>query len=345
MRILIDSTQIPLDRTGVGIYAEQLIQKLASVLQPQDKLFVLVQDDDIFFRELIQAHENLFPLFISSSIFRNRLMLALYEQCIMPWALLKHRIDIVHSLHYTSPLLCPCPRIVTIHDMTYFLWPRMHTFARRVVMSRFAKLSLRHAEGVLFVSASTQRDAERLFGAGDNFRAVTPLAVDHSDFDDIQPDSISNTLSNLGIRAPYILFLGTLEPRKNLVRLIQAFDQLGPQHSRYSLIIAGKPGWDYDPILDAIERSPQKRRIHRIGYVAAEDKIHLIAGCALLVYPSLYEGFGLPVLEGMAAGVPVITSNASSLPEVTGTAAVLIDPSSAEQIAAAMDSVLSNDKL
>ncbi len=345
MRILIDSTQIPLGRTGVGIYAERLIQNLASALQPQDRLFVLVQNDDIYLRDLIASHATFFPLFIPSFLFRNRLALFFYEQCILPWILLYHRIDLIHSLHYTFPLLCPCRRVVTIHDMTHYLWPEMHTFGRRVAMSFFGGMALRRAEGVLFVSESTRKDAERLFGPGHNFRDVTPLAVDHAIFNDIQPYTIVETLSRLDIQQPYILFIGTLEPRKNVVRLIQSFELLSSQYPHHSLVIAGKLGWHYAATLEAIERSPNRARIHRVGYVASEDKAPLIAGCDLLAYPSLYEGFGLPALEGMAAGIPVITSNVSSLPEVTGDAAVLIDPYSIEQLATAINSILSDDKL
>lgn len=345
MRILIDSTQIPVERTGVGVYADQLIPRIASIVPAGDQLFLLLQSDDKYLRNLSALHDNVKPLVIPSSIFRNRLALAVYEQCILPWVLLTHRIDVVHSLHYTFPLLCPAKRVVTLHDMTYFLWPKMHTRGRRAVMSGFVKLAMRHAEGVLFVSESTRRDAEYLFGPGTNVRAVTPLGVDNAAFAGAEPDAIGGTLLRLGIERPYILFLGTLEPRKNIVRLIEAFNVLGPEFSSYRLIIAGKPGWHYEGILEAMENSANKSRILRLGYVSAKDKAPLIAGCDALVYPSLYEGFGLPVLEGMAAGAPVITSNASSLPEVAGDAAVIVDPSSTEQIAAAMRSLLSDQTL
>ena len=342
MRILIDCTQIPLVRTGVGLYAEHLLQQISLILQPEDRIYVLVQDDDRDLRDIVDAHQNVSSLVIPSSLFRNRLALAAYEQCMLPWILLYHRIDLVHSLHYTFPIVCPCARVVTIHDMTHSLCPEMHTFGRRVVMSGFARLAMRYAEGVLFVSDSTRKDAERLFGRGGNFRAVTPLAVDLEVFDSIDPESILETLSRLQLVTPYILFVGTLEPRKNISRLVEAFDSLGPQYSDYHLVIAGKLGWHYETALAAIENSPKKERIHRLGYVPSADKPALIAGCDLLVYPSLYEGFGLPALEGMAAGVPVITSNISSLPEVTGNAAILVDPSSVEEIAAAMKTVLSD---
>lgn len=210
-------------------------------------------------------------------------------------------------------------------------------------MSLFGRLALRYAEGILFVSESTRRDAEQILGTGNNIRKVTPLAVDYERFSNIHPEKIDETLSRLNVSRPYILFLGTLEPRKNLVRLIHAFERLDQKYWDYTLVIAGKLGWDYATTLEAIEKSPRKERIQRIGYVAPEDKAPLISGSDILVYPSLYEGFGLPALEGMAAGVPVITSNLSSLPEVAGNAAVLIDPASVEQLVEAMNFLVSDD--
>lgn len=345
MRILIDSTPIPVARTGVGIYADHLIEELAAILRPVDRLFVLVQSDDTYLRNLIGRQPNLTAIVVPSSMFRNPLALAWYEQCVLPWILLARRIDLIHSLHYRFPLLCHCPRVVTLHDMTHSLWPEMHTRGRRMAMSKFATLALRRAEGVLFVSDSTRRDAERLAGRGNNFRAVTPLAVDRTAFDEFSAVVVRDSLVRLNIQQPYILFLGTLEPRKNLVRLIHAFESLGPEYAGYRLVVAGKPGWHCDATFDAIENSPSKARIQRLGYVAPEDKGPLIAGCSVLVYPSLYEGFGLPVLEGMAAGIPVITSNISSMPEIAGDAALFIDPLSTERIADAIRSVLSNTTL
>ncbi len=342
MRMLIDSTQIPLARTGVGIYAEQLIKELTLILRPEDILFVLIQTDDAQLQKLIAGQAYVRPILIPSYLFRNRLALAFYEQCILPWVLLFYHIDIVHSLHYTFPLICPCSRVVTIHDMTFLLWPEMHTRSRRIVMPFFTKMALRHAECVLFVSGSTQKDAEEMFGIGSNLRSVTPHGVDQAYFSPA-PMLIERTLSHLSIHQPYILFLGTLEPRKNLVRLIQAFESFA-ERCPHILVIAGGLGWNYEAALQSIERSSIKKRIVRLGYVSAVDKIPLIAGCDLLVYPSLYEGFGLPVLEGMAAGVPVVTSNTSSLPEVAGRAAVLVNPSSADEIAKAMHSVLSDKR-
>jgi len=314
-------------------------------LRPEDVLFVLLQDDDSSLKEVISGHPNVHPLFIPSHFFRNRLALAFYEQCILPWLVLYYRIDLIHSLHYTFPLVCPCSRVVTMHDMTFFLCPQMHTLGRRIVMPFFIKTALRHAEGVLFVSQSTRNDAEKMFGTGDNLRSVTPLGVDETYFAVVSQQQVKDMLLRLKIKAPYILFLGTLEPRKNVLRLIQAFASIGEKHPQHILVIAGGLGWNYQPALDAIEQSSLKQRILRLGYIAAEDKIPLIAGCDLMVYPSLYEGFGLPVLEGMALGVPIITGNTSSLPEVAGDGALCIDVTSIEELENSIREILENASL
>lgn len=343
MRILIDSTQIPRGRTGVGIYAEHLIHELALILRPEDNIFVLVQSDDQSMLGLIAGHANLTPVIINSSVFRNRLALAIHEQFAMPWILRRYRIDLIHSLHYTFPLLSSCSRVVTLHDMTFFLWPDMHTRGRQLIMSFFAKLALRHAEGVLFVSDSTRKDAEKLFGPGNNIRRVTPLGVDQALFSSTGSTDARESLSKLGINQPYILFLGTVEPRKNVLRLVQAFESVSDRHPNHILVIAGGLGWNFEETLQAIEHSSVKKRILRLGYVLPEDKISLLSCCDLLAYPSLYEGFGLPVLEAMAAGVPVITSNVSSLPEIAGDAAVQINPLSVELMAAAISWILEDN--
>jgi glycosyltransferase involved in cell wall biosynthesis len=342
MRVLIDCTQIPLKRTGVGVYADELLSHLPNILASGDALYVLIQEDDALLKEQLSNTPAISVLTISSHLFRNRVALAVYEQLILPLILLLRKIDVVHSLHYTHPIICPCARVVTLHDMTFFVIPEMHTRARRLIMSFFIKKALRSAEVVIFVSDSTKADAQRLFGVINDRQFVTPLGVDLSRFERIPDDTITNTLTKLGIEQPYILSVGTIEPRKNLVRVVHAFEQLKQYNRHYKLIIAGRLGWDYEQTLQAIEQSSLTSRIHRLGYVTTDDKTALIAGCSLLLYPSLYEGFGLPVLEGMAAGVPVITSTTSSLREVAGNAALLVDPHSTEQIVASMKSVLSD---
>jgi glycosyltransferase involved in cell wall biosynthesis len=245
-------------------------------------------------------------------------------------------------LHYTFPVLAPSARVVTIHDTTYSLFPEVHTREKRIMMPLFTRMAVHHADGVLFISSSTRRDVEALFGKGNNTQVVTPLATDQPELDNVHPEDVQSALSSLGVRQPYILYIGTIEPRKNLVRLVEAFERVSEQHPDHTLVIAGRLGWKYSAILEAIERSPKRSHIKRLGYISYAEKLAMLQGCDALVYPSLYEGFGLPVLEGMAAGAPVVTGNSSCLPEVAGDGAVLVDVTSVRQIAEGIEAVLSN---
>lgn len=346
MRILIDFTQIPVRRAGAGVYAENLVRQIPSFLQGDDLLFLLLQSDELILPQLVSGMKNVRILFIPSYLFRNRLFLMLFEQFILPWILLNHAINVVHSLHYTIPLWAPSARVVTFHDLSMLLWPEMHTWGRRLIMPRYIRLAWRLADVIIFVSAATQRDAKELLPPiQGRCTTVAPLGVSLDLFRRPLDAELGSGLTSLEIDKPYVLFIGTIEPRKNLIRVIQAFEGIASQFPEHILILAGKLGWDFDPILQAIERSPFRERMRHLGYISEQNKRILLAGCAVLVYPSLYEGFGLPVLEAMAAGSPVITSNVSSLPEVVGAAGLTIDPESVEQLATAMVQILSRPEL
>ena len=341
MRILVDFTQIPVERTGVGVYAENLVRELSSQLTSRDIMFVLIQKDETRIHQILCDRHNVLVLSLPTILFRNRGLLMLYEQVVMPFLLFWKKIEVVHSLHYTHPLFSPCPRVVTIHDLTFFLYPKLHTRGRTLVMPFFIKNAMRHAEGLIFVSEATRADAEKLIPGTGNLRRIVPLGVDLQGFD-IHPQETKAVLGRFSIQRPFVLFVGTLEPRKNVPRLIQAFDRIANEHPDLLLVLAGKPGWDFDDVFAAIHASKYKNRIRHLGFVGDSEKRALLVACEALVYPSLYEGFGLPVLEAMAAGAPVITSNVSSLPEVAGDAAMLVNPLSVDDIADALRTIVSN---
>jgi glycosyltransferase involved in cell wall biosynthesis len=345
MRILIDFTPIPVDRAGVGVYAENLVREIAVMLHPDDSLFLLIQDDELTIPQIVRNVANIEILSIPSRLFRNRLALMLYEQSVLPWVLLKRRIDVIHSLHYMHPIFSPATRVVTVHDLTHSLMPDLHTRGRRLLIPIFAKRAVKHAEGVIFVSTSTHADAERLWSKQNNLQRVIPLGVGPEAFVVPSTQAVREVSDRFNIQRPYLLFVGTVEPRKNLLRLIEAFAEVGRAHPSCLLVIAGKLGWDFKPVLEAIASSSVREQITYLGYISDEEKRALMAGCVALVYPSLYEGFGLPVLEGMAAGIPVVTSNVSSLPEVAGNAALLVDPNATDQIALAINRLLSDPNL
>jgi glycosyltransferase involved in cell wall biosynthesis len=342
MKTLIDFTQIPVDRTGVGVYAENLVRELGSRFTGEDELIVLVQRDEVRMREILRECRNVLVIPLPTTMFRYRGLLLLYEQLFLPMLLLWKKIDVVHSLHYTHPLFSPCPRVVTIHDLTFLLYPRLHTLGRRMIMPFFIKHAVKHAEALIFVSDATRLDAERLIPSSGNLRHVIPLGVDPRGFD-IDAQETKTVLRKFSVDRPFVLFIGTLEPRKNIVRLIRAFDQIAIEHPDLLLVLAGKLGWDSHDIFAAQQASNHRDRIRHLGFVAESEKKALLVACEALIYPSLYEGFGLPVLEAMAAGAPVITSNISSLPEVAGEAAILVNPFSFEEIASALRSILVDD--
>jgi glycosyltransferase involved in cell wall biosynthesis len=343
VRIMIDFSQIPVARTGAGVYAENLVREIIPLLDHADSLFLLVQSDEVAVLDVVGKNPRASLIPIPSAIFRNRAMLFVFEQLLLPLLLLLYRIDILHSLHYTHPFISPCRRVVTIHDLTFLLFPELHTRARRLIMPRFIRHAMRRADAVIFVSQSTCRDAEYLIPGGKALKAVVPLGVDAKYGATPSSDEIRTALERLGLKSPFILNVGTIEPRKNLLRLIEAFERLADVHTNVNLVLAGKLGWGYADVIEKTKISPYSSRIRQVGFITDQEKLSLLHCCQIFVYPSMYEGFGLPVLEAMAAGAPVITSANSSLSEVAGTAAILIDPSSISNLAAALDALLSDD--
>lgn len=342
MNILIDFTQIPLERTGVGVYADHLVKELCTQLRSTDTLLVLAQSDEQAVVHSARHTQRVRVLKISAKLFRNRAALMLFEQTILPLILLHHSVDVVHSLHYTFPLMSPCARVVTLHDMTFSLFPELHTRGRRLLFPLFIRQALQRAECPVFVSEATKKDAERLFGRSRHAGHVTPLGVSRQLT--IHAAGLA-ALTKLGVKEPYLLFVGTLEPRKNIVRIVKAFERLISKHPEYSLVLAGKLGWHIDEIVAAIRDLQPDKTVKHLGFVTEAQKAALLSRCAMLIYPSLYEGFGLPVLEAMAYGAPVITSDVSSMPEVAGDAAVLVNPESLEEIAEAMEQVATEEQL
>jgi glycosyltransferase involved in cell wall biosynthesis len=336
MRILIDFTPVPKQRTGVGMYAENLVKELTRLVDSNDMLLLLAQDDEIVLRGMVAGLPRVRMLVIPSKWFRKRFLLFGFEQFVLPFILFFHHVDVLHSLHYTHPIISPSRRVVTVHDLTFLLFPHLHTRFRRLVIPVFIKRAMKHSESVIFVSSATKTDAERLLSGGSGLRSVVPLGVDARLFESMDDAPVHKTLERLGLSHPFILYVGTIEPRKNLVRLIKAFEAIAPHHNQLRLVLAGRLGWNYTETLEAMKSSSCADRIRYFGFISEEDKRALLKSCEILIYPSLYEGFGLPVLEAMAAGAPVITSRLSSLPEVAGDAAVLVDPYSVSELTEAL---------
>lgn len=252
-------------------------------------------------------------------------------------------MDVLHAPILIVPPRKKTPLVVTVHDLTFALFPQHHTRNTRVVAVTGLRRAVRDADLFLAVSEHTKRDLVRLSGVSPDRVIVTPEAADAR----FAPQKDTGTLARLGIDAPYVLYVGTLEPRKNIMVLLRAFAALqdkgtlkGPLE-RVLLVLAGAKGWMYDEIFALITQLGLRDRVRMLGYVADEDLPVLYSEAQVFVYPSLFEGFGLPVLEAMQCGAPVITTNVSSLPEVAGDAGVLIAPDDVAGLTREMHSILS----
>ena len=269
--------------------------------------------------------------------------LQLWYQAGLPLRMKKDGIQLFHDPVYPLPFILPVPGVITVHDLSNYTDPGVHRF-RSSLAGRFFPMYLRKARQIITDSLFTASELERRFPWTAHKINVIHLGV----ADRFHRITCKNTLESIrklyNLPPRFILFLGTLEPRKNIVRLLEAFS-----HSclsmPLSLVITGGLGWKYDKLLKIIANHPNKDKIHLTGYVEDAHLPALLSSAEFLAYPSTLEGFGLPVLEAMACGTPVLTSNVSSLPEIAGEAAFLVDPNSVDSISNGINLLSQSDEL
>jgi glycosyltransferase involved in cell wall biosynthesis len=248
-------------------------------------------------------------------------------------------LDVVHVSDVNSFRPVATPMVSTVYDLSPLLFPEWHTSENRGRFKRKAQLIQEHAQAVIAISQHTKRDLVTLLGVADERIHVVYGAADVRYHPLSERAQVDRVIQKYGLpERDYILYVGTLEPRKNLVRLIEAY---GAALARYGetfppLVLVGGKGWFYEDIFRSVERLGLEQRVIFTGFVDDDDMPALFNGALIFVYPSLYEGFGMPVLEAMACGVPVIASNASSLPEVVGEAGIMVDPMDTDALAAAL---------
>jgi glycosyltransferase involved in cell wall biosynthesis len=339
MRVGIDITALTARHTGVDRYLVNLVTHLALI--PEDVRYhvFINREDRPLFRGKLPPNFVLWALCLRPRLFR-----LLFQQVLLPIAALLLRLDVVHSPSFIMPMVRGRARhLVTLHDLTTITMPGLHIPLRRSRLFSFAILrSIRKADLICVPSETVRREIDaRLDGTGaDKVRIVrygvdgrfTPIAADRA------------ILARLGVAFPYVLYVGTIEPRKNLARLVRAFLDLverrgAPEH----LVLAGPLGWDYDDVLELA--SAHGDRVHLPGFVPDDDLPALIAGARLFVYPSLGEGFGFPPLEAMKCGVPVVATRTSALTENLLGAAELVPADDDEALRDAMEKALHDDAL
>ena len=260
------------------------------------------------------------------------------------WEIARNPPDVLFVPAHVLPVAHPPRSVVTVHDLGYLYFPEAHTPLSRRYLDITTRYHARAATHLLADSEATKRDLVEHYGAGTD--AVTVVYPGRGT--EFAPVAFAKARSEVrdryGIREEYILHLGSLQPRKNLERLLDAFAMLQERQDLH-LVLAGKKGWLYEPLFKHVRESGLEARVRFVGYVPQADLPALISGARLLAFPSLYEGFGFPVLEAMACGTPVVCSNTSSLPEVAGDAALLVDPTNARDLAHAISRVLEDGAL
>jgi glycosyltransferase involved in cell wall biosynthesis len=275
----------------------------------------------------------------------HELLRALWEQILVPLQVRRSGIDVYHSPNYTLPLSLSCPGVLTVHDLA-FLHGGLHNQRLQLYLRLFTGLGIRRASRIIAVSLSTREEVESRYPSARGRTSVIYPGLDPRFQSRPSHAEVRSFREERGLVRPYVLFVGAIEPRKNLPRLVKAFERtVAEADMPHELIICGPWGWRCGPSAKAMARSPLRERIRRVGYVRDSDLPLLYAGADALAYPSLIEGFGFPPLEAMAMGTPVVTSDISSMPEVVGDAAVKVSPRSVESIAAGLVSVLTDSRV
>jgi glycosyltransferase involved in cell wall biosynthesis len=331
-------------RTGTETYSLELIKALAKMASAQRRL------------RLYTPHPPQHTDWPDSPYVETRVIPwpRLWTHLRLAVELHRHPPDVLFVPAHVLPLYCPVPAVVTVHDLGYRHYPEAHRPFDRWYLDWTTRRHTRVARHLIADSQATKQDLIDFYGAKPDRIHVVYLGRDENLTPVADPEVIRQTKARYHIDSDYFLYLGTLHPRKNLVRLVEAFhaavlDLAGFENlsglSGLKLVIAGKQGWLYNDIFERVQRLELTERVIFPGYVADQDKPALLSGALAYVFPSLYEGFGLPVLEAMACGAPVLTSNCSSLPEVAGEAALLVDPHHTAEIADGMIQLISNADL
>jgi glycosyltransferase involved in cell wall biosynthesis len=334
MRIAIDATALLLRSAGVKSYTYYL---LTSLRREAGRDTILTFPFPGGFGELDHERSMAGPLATWTGL------AALHGLNLsgLPWSL--PGLDVFHASHHCQNPPRGARLTTTVHDMTCWLMPELHSRANRKLAHWFGEKVMKRADGILAISESTRRDAVEILGLDpDRIEVVYPGVPDA--YFEVTAADVHAVREKYKLERPYVLSVGTVEPRKNVAGLLKAWVQLGAAaREEYGLVVVGPIGWaDRATVAEVREAS---KGVRYLGYVAEADLPGITAGAAALAYPSFYEGFGLPVAQAMAAGTAVLTSNVSSLPEVAGDAGLLVDPRSQAELRDGLERLLTSATL
>jgi glycosyltransferase involved in cell wall biosynthesis len=270
------------------------------------------------------------------------LLRILWEQLALPLEVGRRRLDLLHGTAFVTPLWVRCPTVVTIYDLSFIHFPERFTAGRQRYLAAMARRSSRSARRVVTISESGRQDVHRVFGVPlDRIDVVQPGVT--SAFSPRPAEEVQAFRERQNLATPFVLHVGTLEPRKNLLTLVEAFASLAGRELQ--LLLVGGRGWLYDELFARVQELGIRSQVRFTGYVPDADLPLWYNAAALLAYPSVYEGFGMPVVQAMASGTPVIAANTSSIPEVAGRAARFFEPHDVEALAGHMATVLDDPEV
>ena len=326
--------------TGVGVYTYNLVHALSRVDKVNSYTLYPVfynpfrgfekRDMPVNFKI---AHEN-----------SRRLLSGVLWPALVPSGLKEAalgEVDIVHSNTFAGPVLKKKKLVSTIYDATVFTHPECHSKGNVLRCRKGIEDSIRNARAIIAISEHTKKDLVERLNAPARMITVTHLAAGPEYHEIKGPSALDAVKKKYALPRNYILFVGSLEPRKNVKTLLKGYASLSETVKReFSLVIAGAKGWLNSDIPGLVKELGIEQKTVFLGYIDKEDMSAVYSAASVFAYPSLYEGFGLPILEAFACGVPVITSNTSSMPEVAGDAAVLVDPADSAELAAALEGLL-----
>ncbi len=350
MRIGINGSFWEMPATGSGQYLGQLLPALAQCSTLDDYVLVVPQSEttgrDLRILDEVSPRTFLYPEPVATGRFSANFAKVWFEQRVFGHICRRERIDLAHVPYFAAPYFSPVPTVVTIHDLIPMILPRYRGSPLVRLYTAMVAASARRAQAVIADSECSKQDiVQRLKIPAERVHVV--LLAAHPRFRPVRDAGLLQAARNkYALPDEYLLYLGGYDQRKNVSVLIEAMARLaGPSSAGYHLVLAGAlPSRDSAFFPDPrrlVAKFELQDRVHLVGPVAEQDQPAVYSGASVVLFPSIYEGFGLPPLEAMACGIPVISSNASSLPEVAGAAAALVDPNDVDAWAATMHSVLS----
>lgn len=341
MKIGINLLPIRKELTGIGVYAFNIISEFDKL--DNENEYVLFANEDNY---KIYNFEN--PRFTTIKFpfsAEEVLKRILIEQLFLPFTIKANRIDVLFSPSTIIPIFSGCKNVVCIHDMIPFFVKQKFSKIRSKYVKMMIKISAKRADKIFTVSNNSKKEIQKICKVRDSKIVITPNGIKNK-LRESNPHIWNLFKNEKLIKDKYLLYVGTLEPGKNLTRLVQSFEILKTKYNlNHQLVITGKKGWQYNEIFKTVEKLKIEKSVIFTDYVSNEILYHLYKNAELFIFPSLYEGFGLPVLEAMALGLPAIVSNTSSMPELVGNACRLVDPYAIEEIADEVFHVLNDAEL